>query len=68
MGNAGRSNGRGLRTALECPQAVLELPVAVLQFLVLAGELPQLVLELLDLHCRVGIIGLRRRFRDKGPR
>jgi hypothetical protein len=59
LGNAGRSTGRGLRAALECPQAVLELPVAVLQFLVLAGELPQLILKLLNPHFRVDSIGLR---------
>ena len=49
-----------LRAALQRPQALLELPVAVLQLLVLAGELAQLVLELLDSHFRVGIIGLLR--------
>jgi hypothetical protein len=35
----------------------------VLQFLVLAGELPQLALELLDPHLRIAIVGLRQRAR-----
>ncbi len=48
------------RAALKRPQPLLELPVAVLQFLVLAGELPQPVLELLDSHFQIGIIGLLR--------
>ena len=60
---AGWSTGGGLRAALQRPQALLELPVAVLQFLVLAGELPQLILELLDAHFRVGIVGLRQHLR-----
>jgi len=52
-GDARRGNGRlaawcGLGAALEQAQTLLELPVAVLQFLVLAGELPQPVLQLLD--------------------
>ena len=48
-----------MRAALQQPQAVLELPVAVLQFLVLAGELPQLIFQLLDPHFRIAIVGLR---------
>ena len=54
--------GRGLQhaAAAERPQALFELAVAVLQLLVLAGELPQLVLQLLDPHFQVDIIGLRR--------
>ena len=68
-----RLAGRGCgRAAAELPQALLELAVAILQFLVLAGELPQLVLEPLDPHIRVGIVGLRldRRgaLRGRGPR
>jgi hypothetical protein len=47
------------RAALKRPQAVLELPVAVLQLFILAGELPQLILKLLDPHFRIDIIGLR---------
>ena len=49
-----RLSGRGLRAALERPQAILELAVAILQLLVLAGELAQLVLQPLDPH--LGII------------
>ena len=59
LGDGGRTAGRGLRAALQRPQALLELPVAVLQLLVLAGELPQLILKLLDPHFRIGIVGLR---------
>ena len=44
----------------ELPQPLFELAVAVLQFLVLAGELSQLVFKPLDAHFGVGIIGLRR--------
>ena len=42
-----------LRAALQHPQPVFELPVAVLQFLVLAGELPQLIRKLLDPRFRI---------------
>ncbi len=59
LGNGGLTAGGGLRAALKHPQALFELPVAVLQLLVLAGELPQLVLKLLDAHFRIGIVGLR---------
>jgi hypothetical protein len=55
--------GSAWRAALKRPQALLELPVAVLQFLVLAGELPQMILKLLDSHFRVDVTGLR-----EGPR
>jgi hypothetical protein len=48
-----------LRATLQQPEALLELPVAVLQLLVLAGELPQLILKPLDLKFRVGVVGLR---------
>ena len=41
------------------PQPLFELAVAVLQFLVLAGELAQLVLQPLDAHFRIRIIRLR---------
>ena len=51
----GLTAGRGLRAALKQPQALFELPVAVLQLLILAGELPQLVLKLLNPHFRVDI-------------
>ena len=50
--------GRGRRAALKRLQAIFELAVAVLQLLVLAGELPQLILKLLDSHFQVGIVGL----------
>jgi hypothetical protein len=65
LGDGGLSAGRGLRAALKRPQALFELPVAVLQLLILAGELPQLILKLLDPHFRVGILGLRERLRAK---
>jgi hypothetical protein len=55
--------GRGLRASLKQPQALFELPVTVFQFLVLPGELPQLVFELLNPHLRVDIIGLRQSLR-----
>ena len=60
---AGRRGGRRGRPARrpEAPQALLELPVAILQFLILAGELPQLILELLNAHLRIVVIGLRQR-------
>ena len=54
----GLATGRDRRAA-ELAQPLLKLAVSVLQFLVLAGELPQLVLEPLDPHIRVGIVGLR---------
>ena len=44
------------RRAAELAQPFLKLAVSVLQFLVLAGELPQLALEPLDPHIRVGIV------------
>jgi len=40
-------------------QAFLELSVAVLQLLVLAGQLPQLIFKPLDPHIRIGVVGLR---------
>jgi len=49
-----------LRTSLkERPQALLQLSVAILQFLVLPGELPELVLKPLDPKFQVAIVGLR---------
>ena len=51
--------GSGLRAALKRLQSFFELLVAVLQLLVLAGELPQLILKLLNAHFRVDGIGLR---------
>ena len=62
-GHAGLGDGRLAagcrRRAAELPQALFELAVAVLQFLVLAGQLPQLVFQPLDPHFRIGIVGLR---------
>ena len=60
LGDRGLTAGAAWRAALKRSQAILELPVAVLQFLVLAGQLPQLVLKLLDAHFRIDVIGLRR--------
>jgi hypothetical protein len=65
-GDAGLTDGRltaggGLRAALKQLQAIFELPVAVLQLLILAGELPQLIFKLLNSQFRVDIIGLRER-------
>jgi Threonine synthase len=40
---------------------LLELPVTVLQLLVLAGDLAQLVLQPLDAHLEVGILGQDRK-------
>ena len=72
LGDGRLSAGGGLRAALKLPQALFELPVAVLQLLVLAGELPQLVLELLDAHFRVGSSDcaerLRRQRQHRGDR
>jgi hypothetical protein len=51
--------GAGLRAALQRPQALFELPVAILQLLILAGQLPQLILELLNAHRRIFVVGLR---------
>ena len=59
LGDGRLPGGRRLCTALEHPQTLFELPVAVLQFLVLARELPELILKLLNTHFRIGIVGLR---------
>jgi hypothetical protein len=59
LGDGGLAAGSGLHAALKQPQAIFELPVAILQLLILAGELPQLILKLLNPHFRVGTIGLR---------
>lgn len=55
----------GLRTTLQRAQAFLKQLVLVLQLFVLAGELPQLVLEVIDLHLRIAVIRLRKRLRSK---
>ena len=59
LGHQGLAGRRNCRRTAELPQALLELAVAILQFLVLAGQLPQLVLKPLDPHLEVGIVGLR---------
>jgi hypothetical protein len=58
LDGGGLAAGDGLRAAPELPQALFELPVAIQQLFVLAGELAQLILELLDSHFRV--VGLRK--------
>src|SRR5207248_6409794 len=50
---------RGRLRIAELPQALFELAVAELQFLVLAGQLPQLVFQPLDAHFRIRILRLR---------
>src|SRR5438876_979492 len=57
-----------LSAAAELAQAILELPVAVLQFLVLAGELAKLVFQPLDPQFRVAIVGLGERVRGNSQR
>jgi hypothetical protein len=56
-----RLGGRSLsaRGRTKLPQPLFELPVPVLQLLVLAGQLPKLALQPLDPHFHIGIIGLR---------
>jgi hypothetical protein len=49
------------RRGTELAQPVLELAVAVLQFLVLAGDLAKLVLQPLDAHLEVDILGQDRK-------
>jgi len=46
------------RRGAELAQPILELPVAELQLLVLAGQLPELVFQPLDPHFQVGVVGL----------
>ena len=58
LGDGRRSAGSALGAALKQLQAVFELPVAILQFFILAGELPQLILKLLNPGFRVDILGL----------
>jgi hypothetical protein len=49
--------------ALQRPQTLFKLPVAELQFLVLPGQLPDLIFQLLDPDLRIEIVGLRQRLR-----
>ena len=67
LGNRRRSAGSTLGAALKQSQALFELPVTILQFLVLAGELPQLILKLLNPDFRIDIVGLgeSRRTQDR---
>ena len=58
-----RRTGRRLHAALQLPQPILELAIAILQFLVLAGELAKLLFQLLDAQLRIRIIRLRQRLR-----
>ncbi len=55
---SGLATRRGRRGA-KLTQPVLELAVAVLQFLVLAGQLPELVFQPLDPHFQIGVVRLR---------
>ena len=61
-----RHTGPGLHAALQLPQPILELAIAILQFLVLAGELAKLLFQLLDAQLRIRIIRLRQRRRRQG--
>lgn len=52
-GLGGSDRGTGRHTPLSLLEPLLEQAVLVLQFLVLAGKLPELVLKLLDPHLRI---------------
>jgi len=52
--------------AAKLAQPLLELAVAILQLLVLAGQLPQLVFEPLDPHFGIGIVGLSKYWSGNG--
>src|SRR5579859_124235 len=71
-GDAGLLPLRRLWVGPELPQLLLEQLIAVLQFLVLPGELPKLLFQLLDAHLRIRIIrlskGLRRQKDQRGDR
>jgi hypothetical protein len=47
------------RAAAKLAQALLELPVTVLQLLILAGHLPELVFQPLDAQLKVCVLGER---------
>ena len=66
--NGGRDAGSALGAALKQSQAIFELPVTILQLLVLTGELPQLIFKLLDPDLRIDVVGLRERRRIPGER
>ena len=59
---------RRSRRGPELPQPLLELTVAILQFLVLAGERPKLLFQLLDSQLRVLIIRLCKSLRRQRKR
>jgi hypothetical protein len=63
-----QSAGSRLGASLKLPQALFELPVAVLQLFVLAGELPQLIFKPLNADLGVDIVGLRQGQRAQGLR
>jgi hypothetical protein len=57
-----------LRTSLKQSQPLLELAVAVLQLLILAGELPKLIFKLLDSNLGVDLVRLWQGLRQAGLR
>ena len=59
LGDRRLTGGGALRASLKQPQALFQLAIAVLQFLILPGELAQLILQLLDSHFWVSSVGLR---------
>src|SRR5262249_42603942 len=61
-----RRRARRRRAALKVPPALLKLPIAVLQFLILPGELPDGVFEPLDAQRRIALIRLRKDLRTEG--
>jgi hypothetical protein len=68
LGGGGGAGPWLCRTALQLAEPLFKLAIAVLQFFVLAGELAQLVFELLDAHFRIAVIGLRPRLRRQCKR
>ena len=54
-----RLAARRRRRGAELAQPIFKLAVAVLQLLVLAGQLPELVFQPLDPHLHIGVVGLR---------
>ena len=72
LGIVGRNRAglgrRRLRTSLKQSQPLLELAVAVLQLLILAGELPKLIFKLLDSNLGVDLVRLWQGLRQAGLR
>ena len=58
VGLRGLATRRGRRGA-KLTQPILELAVTVLQFLVLAGQLPELAFQPLDPHLHITVVRLR---------